>query len=262
MKARFWVAEYPPPVYPDQGLPPLSPGQPEHPWVPPGNYPDQGLPPLSPGTPEHPWVPPQPGYPDQGLPPISPGVPAHPIELPPDGTIGGTPEHPIYYPPVAPGVPAHPIELPPDGTIGGTPEHPIYYPPGTPEHPWVPPTGGAPGYPTHPIVLPGQPDQGLPPTVPFPIVIAGDDMEGHPDLPDLNGPGGWGSVQDANGLVFPAFIMSPVQDAPEDAEPQEPEDGLPGSWVTVIVVNMLAWAWIPSPANTDPPHPEQQKSKK
>jgi hypothetical protein len=88
-----------PPVYPDQGLPPTSPGAP-----------DQGLPPQSPGAPSHPIAPPS-------------GFPSHPIEgvywcivwIPGVGyrytTIapGLQPSHPI-----APGV-SHPIE-PPTGS--------------------------------------------------------------------------------------------------------------------------------------------------
>jgi len=128
------------------------------------------------------------GRPDNSLPqpPVgiwpSPGHPSHPIVLPP-GSVGGTPEHPIYYPPAAP---EHPIVLPPD-SVGGTPEHPIYYPPsvwppgGHPSHP-IAPGGSPPGYwggvappyPTHPISPGGKPpgiwggpplypDQGLPP---------------------------------------------------------------------------------------------------
>jgi hypothetical protein len=121
-----------------------------------GDRPDQGLPVQPPGI----WP--------------SPGQPSHPIVLPP-GSVGGTPEHPIYYPP---GQPEHPIVLPP-GSVGGTPEHPIYYPPTIwPRPPGGPvdPGYGVPGYrPSHPIapgggwpVDPGygvgieRPDQGLP----------------------------------------------------------------------------------------------------
>jgi len=139
------------------------------------------------GTPEHPIAPvppgiwPLPGYPSHpiapgGTPPgiwPGPGQPSHPIELPP-GSVGGTPEHPIYYPPPYPLRPSHPIVLPP-GSISGTPEHPIYNPP-HPDHS-LPGAGSppgiwpGPGYPTHPIApgggegiwpSPGYPDQGLP----------------------------------------------------------------------------------------------------
>lgn len=82
-----------PPLYPDQGLPPGSPGSPAHPWVPPGSA----------GSPSHPIY--NPAYPDQGLPGVPPGfwggvAPPYPDQgLPGAQPQGGTPVPPDVYPP-------------------------------------------------------------------------------------------------------------------------------------------------------------------
>lgn len=88
----------------------------------PGEYPDQGLPPGSPGAPDQ-GLPGSPEYPDQGLPGY-PGRPSHPIALPPLPGVwppAGKPSLPI----VIPGEPSQPIY------IEGSPEHPIALPPAT-----------------------------------------------------------------------------------------------------------------------------------
>lgn len=157
-------------------------GEPSHPIVTPPPYPDQGLPPGSPGSPSHPiYIP--------GAPPGMPGHPAHPIY------IGGSPSHPIYIPgypthPIVPpgGSPSHPIYLPvypshPIEGVGPGPSHPIALPPGgTP----VPPDTINPPLPEPPpeyanqtivaVKHPGQdwkvatydvgPDQGMPAPTP------------------------------------------------------------------------------------------------
>jgi hypothetical protein len=120
--------------YPDQGLPPVSPGSPSHPWVPPGSggVPSHpivipGTPPGQPGSPTHPIY--VPIYPDLGLPPGSPGSPTHP-----------------WVPPGAAGWPSHPI------SGGGAPSHPIHIP-------GIPDQGLPPGEPVPPdqIVMPEPP---------------------------------------------------------------------------------------------------------
>jgi hypothetical protein len=96
----------PPGIWPSPGHPahPIAPGTPPGIWGGPPLYPDQGLPPGSPGSPSHPWVPPQPGY------------PAHPIQGVPPGYWGGVaPPYPDQgLPGAQPGVPAHPW-VPPAG---------------------------------------------------------------------------------------------------------------------------------------------------
>jgi hypothetical protein len=216
--------------------PPAEPGVPAHPIVlPPGG--EIG------GTPEHPiYYPPSvwpgPGRPAHpiapGGPPPSvwppPGVPTHPIELPPDGVIGGTPEHPIYYPPPQPGEPAHPIVLPPDGEVGGTPEHPIYYPPsGTPEHP---------------IVFPE----------PLPVV-APESLGSHPLAPDLHaGMGYWAMIAFTAGAPgTTAWVQTMLEPSDHPTRPDETQ--LPGAWVTVLDSdNVMQWAWVAE--DSAPPHPE------
>jgi hypothetical protein len=150
-----------PPLYPDQGLPPVH-GRPSHPIQP--TYPvdpDYGLP-VAPGI----W--PQP--PITTWPPPTPVHPSHPIY-----PSGGHPSHGL------PPAPARPDQgLPPSGEH---PEHPIELPPGS-VYPPLPPSIQGPilcfvwvvgvGYrwvsidpsltPSHPIRMPGHPDQGLPPT--------------------------------------------------------------------------------------------------
>jgi hypothetical protein len=103
-------------------------GVPTHPIVTPPPYPDQGLPPGSPGSPAHPiFIP--------GAPPGTPGHPAHPIY------ITGNPSHPIHVPGVPShpwlpgGSPSHPIAgFPDQGLPGGQP-----VPPGTIDPGPVPP---------------------------------------------------------------------------------------------------------------------------
>jgi hypothetical protein len=145
--------------YPDQGLPPGSPGAPDQ-GLPEPIYPDQGLPPSV----SHPIMP---------LPPGSPVAPTHPISGEP-----GAPSYPIYIP-IGPdqGLPdsgAHP-----DQGLPGSGAHPDQGLPGGGKPPaiWPPLPPGAP-YPSGTLwllaILPGvgwryvrvdlgtRPDQGLP----------------------------------------------------------------------------------------------------
>lgn len=101
---------------PDQGLPPVSPGSPSHPWVPPGGGQpgSPSYPIYHPGHPDHGL----PAYPDQGLPGAG-GQPSHPWVPPPGSSGGGQPSHPIHIPGVPdqglpPGelVPPEAVQLP------------------------------------------------------------------------------------------------------------------------------------------------------
>jgi hypothetical protein len=239
------------------------------------------------GTPEHPIVLPppetgiwpEPGYPAHpiapgGPPPEvwpGPGYPAHPIVLPPDGVIGGTPEHPIYYPPAEPGVPAHPIVLPPGGSVGGTPEHPIYYPPeiwpdpGQPAHPiapggpppsvWPEPgwpahpiaPGGPPPRPAHPIFIPGSPAHPIYGGAP---ILDPDNMPDHPEEPDAKS-GTWIWVM-REGLMTLGWVQGPVTENPE-----RPARGLPGDWVVSVYGGQPVWVWLPTTEEEAPPEPTE-----
>lgn len=154
---------WPPPVYPDQGLPPSGVGV----WPGPGR-PDQGLPPGGVGV----W--PGPGRPDQGLPGPQP-TPTPPIFYPPEGPP--QPGVPVF-PSQGPGYPTPPIYMPPPSS-GLAPTHPIVIPPPTEGAPPQAPPGTViifvPGYgyilvgatPQPPIAGTNpQPDQGLPATPP------------------------------------------------------------------------------------------------
>ena len=124
-----------------------------------GGQPDQGLPPVSPGSPSHPWVPPGAGggRPDQGLPPFATQLPIIIPGAPPGAP--GSPSHPIY-------LPVYPDQgLPGGGGSGGHPSHPIWGQGGQPDQ-GLP--GGGGGSPSHPIHIPGVPDQGLPEGQPIP----------------------------------------------------------------------------------------------
>ena len=174
------------------------------------------------------WVPPF--VPDQGLPPGSPGYP--------DQGLPGAPEYPDQGLPGWGGFPGRPGQ--------GLPRPPRPVDPGWGVDEGAEPGQGLPGW----GGFPERPGQGLPrPGRAYPIVPEGGDLGGHGDLPDLNMPGFWHGVRASRGgPVFPAWIVDP--DRPEvedDYEPRYPEHGNPGSWVTVLVGDELAWAWCPSP---------------
>lgn len=214
-----------------------SPGHPAHP-IAPGGPPPEIWP--GPGRPEHPIAP---GGPPPGIWP-SPGFPAHPIAPggPPPGIWptppgGFFPSHPIAPggPPPgiwpSPGHPAHPI------APGGPPPG-IWPDPGFPSHPiFFPPNQGGGNYPDHPIWPPSGTLPGLDPGK----------IPDHPDKPDLNY-GAWKYVMVEDALSW-GFVQMPITSTDPDYKPQEPEQGLPGSWVAVATGQSeprALWAWIPT----------------
>jgi hypothetical protein len=197
-------------------------------WVPPrrpGRPPDWGIDEgVDPG-----WGVEEGGRPDQGLPPRFPDRPGQGLPWP--------------------GYPGRPGQ--------GLP---------WPERPVDPGWGieeGGPGQGLPPL-FPDRPGQGLPPNFPgrpvrgYPIVPLPEDIGGHPELPDLDAPGFWGSVRHPKALhSFPAWIVIPNGEAAH--EERHPVNGRPGSWVTILVADdELAWAWCPSPPaeEVEPEEPE------
>jgi hypothetical protein len=145
------------------------------------------------------------------------------------------PELPPYPGQPLPPYPGQP--LPPEGEWPGQPLPPDPEYPGQP----LPPGPGRPEAPGQPLPRPPLPG-------PFPVV-PGNDIGGHPPLPDLNMPGRWATVTLAKARgSWPAWIIDPVLDPPEVDEGYEarhPAQGTPGSWVTVLYRDHVTWAWVP-----------------
>jgi len=159
-----------------------------------------------------------------------------PIYYPP-GIWGPTDPRPT--PPIAPGGPPPGI-WPPPGVV--TP--PIYLPqpPTQPPVIWPSPPGG--------IAPPGgYPGFEAPPPLP---TFDPDDIPEHPELPDLN-VGVWMRCYDPTGrTMFWAFVTT----GPESDNPTHPENGLPGTWVAVVMGTSPEWAWRPTAAETPPEPPD------
>lgn len=189
------------------------------------------------------WVPgpfdrPEPGEPDQGL----PGEPDYPSQgLPP--SYPGRPGHGLPWPGF-PGRPGQGLPRPPWGETD----------PGWGVEEGAPGQGlpGWPGFPEYP----GQPLP-RPPRGPYPIVPVGEDIGGHPPLPDLNMPGVWGRVHPPKAVLsFPAFIVyGEPPEVDEDYQPRHPKQGVPGDWATVLYGDGICWAWVPD-VTTEGEQPE------
>jgi len=116
-----------------------------------------------------------------------------------------------------------------------------------------------PGPPTQPPVIWPSPPGGIAPPGGYPgfeappplATFDPEDIPEHPELPDLN-VGVWMRCYDPTGrTMFWAFVTT----GPASDNPTYPENGLPGTWVAVVMGTAPEWAWKPTAAETPPEPP-------
>ena len=124
------------------------------------------------------------------------------------------------------------------------------------------PGQGLPGFPDYPGQgLPGAPEypgQGLPrPPRPVYPIVEDHELGVHADLPDLNMTRRIliTDVQDQ----YTAYALEPYPpEVEDDYEPRFPTKGLPGTWVVVLYLDSLVWAWVRTPgAPVEPEGPDE-----
>jgi hypothetical protein len=148
----------------------------------------------------------------------------------------------VWVPPERPGFPEFPGR--PETGLPGVPDQ------GLPPYPdqGLPPGGewpGVPERPGQPLPRPPRPERPVYPVVPDP-----EDLGGHPELPDLNMTR---RIKISDGAdEFTGYVLDPEPPQVEEGyEPRFPTRGLPGSWVAVLYVGELAWAWVRTPGAPD-----------